>query len=312
MQHCRICGGESDLSVLATERMFGLGGEFWYDQCGRCGCVQLRDVPADLGRYYGPGYYSFDEPGQASRPRLAYRRIRDALLFGRARWLGFLAAPVLPPRVASPRRWFRRTGVTSRSRVLDVGCGIGLLLRRLADEGYDRAMGVDPFIREDVEYGGRLLVRRAPLEDVEGTYDLVMFHHSLEHIAEQRETMAKASALLRPGGYCLVRIPIAGSWAWEEYRDRWVQLDAPRHLFLHTVTSIRILAESAGLRLESLEYDSMGFTLEGSELYRRDRPLTELASAGCTPEQRRAFERRARALNAEHRGDQAEFYLRKD
>ena len=39
--------------------MFGHRDRFTAGECGRCGCVQLLDPPADLGRYYGPGYYSF-------------------------------------------------------------------------------------------------------------------------------------------------------------------------------------------------------------------------------------------------------------
>ncbi|MBA3672023.1 MAG: class I SAM-dependent methyltransferase, partial [Gemmatimonadaceae bacterium] len=197
------------------------------------------------------------------------------------------------------------------SRILDVGCGQGLLLQRLVDAGFDGAIGIDPFIAADARYAGRILVKRGTLDEMDGTFDLVMFHHSLEHIGSQRDTLARAAELLRDGGHCLVRIPVADSWAWEEYRDRWVQLDAPRHLFLHSVNSLRQLAESVGLQLDRVVHDSTAFAMEGSELYRRDRPLTGLPSAGFSPEQRRAFGRQARELNASGRGDQAAFYLRK-
>lgn len=312
MSICGICGStERDLSLRATERMFGGGGEFWYDRCGACGCVQIREVPDDLSAYYGAGYYSLDEPEVPSVRRRAYRRLRDALLFGRARRAGFLVAAFMPTRLAQQREWFRRAGVSRKSYILDVGCGIGLLLRRLVDEGYEHAEGVDPFIGGDITYRGRTLVRKASLAGMTGSFDLIMFHHSLEHITEQRETLRGVATLLRAGGVCLVRVPIVGTWAFEHYRDRWVQLDAPRHVILHTEASVRCLAESAGLVLERVDHDSTAFTFLGSELYRRDVPLVELPRAGYTAGQRREFERRARRLNAARQGDQAAFYLRK-
>lgn len=54
--------------------MFGFGGEFIYFQCGRCGCLQTKAVPADLSRYYPPHYYSFHlqaVPQRGLKARLA-------------------------------------------------------------------------------------------------------------------------------------------------------------------------------------------------------------------------------------------------
>lgn len=308
---CRVCGGRTEPAVIATERMFGMGGEFAYDRCADCGCVLLREVPATLPAYYAADYYAFAEP-EAPRPlRQAYRRVRDSMLFGRVRYLRPMLAPFLPRRVLEVGEWFARAGVSRDARLLDVGCGVGLLLRRLVDEGYRYATGIDPFIAEDIQYRGRTLVRRATLDQVEGTYDLIMFHHSLEHIEDQRGTMDTVARLLVPSGCCIVRVPTVSSAAWERYQDRWVQLDAPRHLVLHSVQSLETLARRAGLRLERVVYDSTGFQFEGSELYRRDATLRELDGPAFSRWQRWMFALRARRLNAQGRGDQAAFYLRK-
>ncbi len=311
MKACRVCGGATEFAVEATERMFGLGGQFRYDQCRACGCVQLRDVPADLERYYASDYYAFADPAPASRWRRLYRRSRDAVLFGRARALGGFLAPILPSHFTGIRQWLSITGTSRRARILDVGCAAGLLLRRLVDQGFDRAAGVDLFVGEDIAYRGRRLVQKATIHDVPGPYDLIMFHHSLEHIQDQLATMMRAAELLAPGGWCLIRIPTVSSFAWEEYRDRWVQLDAPRHLYLHSLESLARLATRAGLRLERVVFDSTAFQFMGSELYARDRPLAELDSTAFSRVQQLEYSRDARRLNRESRGDQAAFYLRK-
>ena len=308
---CGICGGAFDLAIEATERMFGKGGEFWYDRCNTCGCVQLRNIPASLADFYANDYYAFAEPARPTGGRRVYRRLRDAVLFGRLRALRKLVVPILPRRVSEVGEWFARTRSGRNARILDVGCGVGLLLRRLVDAGYAHVDGVDPFVDADIAYRGRVLVRKAWLGDIEGVYDLIMFHHSLEHIADQAETMRHVARLLAPGGHCLIRIPTVSSYAWEEYRDRWVQLDAPRHLYLHSVNSLERLAGRAGLRLEGVVYDSTDFQFAGSELYRRGATLQELNGQAFSRMERWRFLWRANRLNARKLGDQAAFYLRK-
>ena len=56
---CKICSNVSgNILFSAKEMMQGLGEKFTYLECGACGCVQLRDVPKDMSKYYSNGYYS--------------------------------------------------------------------------------------------------------------------------------------------------------------------------------------------------------------------------------------------------------------
>jgi hypothetical protein len=109
-------------------------------------------------------------------------------------------------------------------------------------------------------------------------------------------------------------VRVANSVAWERFGTDWVQLDAPRHYYLHSIKSLVLLANRAGLDLASIEYDSTGFQFVGSELYRRQIPLRESDGAPSrlfTGKQLRQFEADARRLNRLGRGDQAVFCFRK-
>ena len=124
--------------------------------------------------------------------------------------------------------------------------------------------------------------------------------------------------LLKPEGVALVRIPVADSWAWRHYGADWVQLDPPRHLFLHTRRSMDLLAAAAGLKVERVVHDSTAFQFWGSEQYRRGIPLQDPRSYARNPRasafsagEIRTFEARAAELNACGEGDQACFYLRR-
>jgi hypothetical protein len=121
--------------------------------------------------------------------------------------------------------------------------------------------------------------------------------------------------LLAPGRQVLVRIPVAAA-AWEEYGPDWVQLDAPRHFFLHTERSMEILADRAGFRVRNVIYDSSESQFMGSEQYRMGIPLRDPrsyrvnpANSVFTPVQVAAYRERAMALNREHKGDSACFFL---
>lgn len=39
--------------------MFGFRDEFTYFECSKCGCIQIIEIPRNMGKYYTPNYYSF-------------------------------------------------------------------------------------------------------------------------------------------------------------------------------------------------------------------------------------------------------------
>ncbi len=100
------------------------------------------------------------------------------------------------------------------SRVLDVGCGDGRLVDRLAAQGLD-AVGVDPnapasprLIRERIEDAGSI-----------GRFDAACAVMALHH-AELESVLAAIERLLRPGGRLFV-----DEFSWEAYDERaseWV------------------------------------------------------------------------------------------
>lgn len=202
--------------------------------------------------------------------------------------------------------------------ILDVGCGAGVLLDFLRELGFKNLLGIDPYNQEDIQYPNGLRILKRTIHEIGDKWDLIMFHHSFEHVPDPLETLQRVSGLLKPGGLCLIRIPTVSSYAWKHYGVKWVQLDAPRHFFLHSLESIKILAGKSGLELSSLAYDSTSFQFWGSEEYLRDIPHRDGRSYNMNPRQSifskkeiAAFAKRAGELNAASQGDQAAFYLRK-
>jgi len=112
-------------------------------------------------------------------------------------------------------------------------------------------------------------------------------------------------------------VPTVSSAAWDRYGTDWVQLDAPRHLYLHSHRSLALAAAQAGLKVAALACDSTSFQFWGSEQYRRDIALNDATSYAVDPGASifsvgdiARFEADAQRLNRERRGDQIDALLR--
>lgn len=321
---CQVCGTSTGKTVAAREMMYGTREPFHYFECDGCGCLQLTDVPADLSPYYPQDYYSFAEVGQIparSGLRAWCNARRNAgSIFGHD-VVSWLLSRLRPEPDFSPiARLLRPTRVRSLdAKILDVGCGAGNLLSEMADAGFQRLVGVDPFAAPRTDAGGRLQIHACSLEKLGDTnFDFVMSHHSLEHMADQIGTLRQIRRVLKSNGECVIRIPVASSGPWGRYREHWVELDPPRHLVVHTQRSFETAAKDAGLEIYHVKYDDTAFAYWGSELYNAGIALIDPDTRKCRPplskfthEQINDFEAISQVANANQTGGRAAFYLRK-
>jgi len=308
----------------------GLREEFEYFECSKCGCLQIAEVPPDLSKYYPENYYSYLVDGPSLvHPRNGIRAARAKLIikilshhyFSNKNALGEWLTKRSSLAGDYPL-WVRNKKLNlrlhSNSSFLDVGCGKGKLLLDLSVLGFSNLLGIDPFLKEDVIYHNGVRVLSKNLDQLSQEFDLVMLHHSFEHMPDPLTTLRKAYDLVKPGHFLLVRIPLAGSYAWRKYGINWVALDAPRHLYLHTTESMQILASQTGFEIVEVVYDADGFSQWGSELYLRDIPLTDERSPWVNPrqdtfskEELAKFTALDEELNRTGEADCAAFYLYK-
>jgi hypothetical protein len=255
--------------------LIGLRETFEYITCGACGCLQIAEIPSNISKYYPNNYYSL-QVAEKKKSRFLRDYIRKSVALYNIQGKGligwFLAFFKNPDPI---HLVYRRVGLKISDRLLDVGGGAGTHVLSLLRIGFRRVMSVDPYISGDVLNGDALIAKKSELYDIHGRYDLITFHHSLEHMAGQAKILKKAGELIGQEGRILIRIPTVTSTAWEKYKTNWVNLDAPRHFYLHSHSSIKLLAKKVGLKVLDFWCDSISMQFWGSEQYIKDIPLTD-------------------------------------
>ena len=299
---CRICGSLDEHPLFhPKEAKVGTWESYEYFQCKSCSTLQITSIPEDLSTYYS-NYYSGD-PVASPRPlKQRLKILRDRYeAFGHGAIGCLLSILVSRNAVLRPLSCLH---LSASTRILDVGCGAGGLLRDLQAAGFNHLLGVDPFIKQDLYFPPGLTIRKCTLEEVNSPWDLVVINHVFEHLPEPRSILSAVSKLLTPGGHCLVRIPTVSSYAWRKYRTNWCQLDAPRHLYLYSLGSITRLAAEFGFVPVRTVFDSREFQFYGSDRIKRGVPLTEKSDGSDRWFLVSRWQRlKASYLNARHRGD---------
>ena len=232
---CGICGGVLELRYLGSTGP-PEPGDFapschrpraWGDlyRCRECGTVQQPSLPggdglADLYRDMGDSDYLAEERGRRAT----------------ANWLLDLVERRRAP-----------------GRMLEVGCGHGLLLDEARRRGWE-TLGLELSERSASWARERLglEVLEQPLESLDpredGTWDAVLMVDVLEHLEDPVAALDRCRALLAPGGVLCVVTPDPSSPTAGAAGQRWWGY-LPAHTFLVPRKTLRELLSAGGLTL---------------------------------------------------------------
>jgi SAM-dependent methyltransferase len=293
---CPVCGATAaDVLFTSPDRQHATPGTYTYCRCRSCRTVfqDPRVVPHDLGLCYPADYMPYaeeDPPAPAPRrlagPRDALRRALQSHVRGEP-----LAGPwrVLAPLLAASRRLrelaffslldelLPRAGHGRKG--LDVGCGAGKLMATLGAVGWEMD-GVEwnAEAAEVAAHATRGRVWAGDFREVDlprGAYDLVLFNHVFEHLADPRGALGRAAELLRRDGRAVIVYPNPESFGARTFGPDWFPWEAPRHLVLPTRGALGRLAADLGWGSFHARTDARAaaYYLKNSRAYRARRPL---------------------------------------
>lgn len=321
---CPACNDlYEDVPLLYTrEMMMGTKEVFAYRECKACGTLQLDNAPENTVAYYTTNYYSttrFNERLFQPRWKAFLKSYRDYFSIT-GRGLPGRCIGLAMPNKATELQNFRHLQLKKWMKIMDVGCGAGKIPYIFRNAGFKNIVGIEPFIPQDIQYHNGLLIRKGFLsEQTEQDVDLIMFNHSFEHLSDPDAHLKAVHRMLRQGGKLLIRIPTVSSFAFENYREHWVQLDAPRHHLLYSIKGIECIAQRHNFTLERVISEGTAFQFIGSEQYKLGIPMYgdprswfEGNTSLFSKAQLTQFRLKAQALNTEGRGDAISVTFRKE
>jgi SAM-dependent methyltransferase len=224
-KRCDLCGCDQFevLSRLDRRRQ-----PLVTEVCTRCGLVSHQKIPTEeeLAAFYATEYRWQYHREITPSPRRVMRAWRNGQRIYRQ------VAPWLAPR----------------SRVLEIGAGIGCTVKVFEQEGHD-ATGIEPndgfqtYSRQRL----RAEVTRHYLADLppQPINDLVLLVHVIEHFRSPRTAMEQLHKLIRPGGLLYVECPNLGAVATREKTFHFA------HIHNFTPGTLMLLARHTGFEVEN-------------------------------------------------------------
>lgn len=211
--------------------------------CVNCGITQTYPVPSanDISQVYDENYYT--STGAKFNP----------VIEAWSRWAG---------RSRARKLLARSKAKDSPLKVLDFGCGRGVLLEGFRAEGHT-VLGIE---RSDSGFDCLPDVSSKSLQELIAAgsqFDIIVIWHVLEHLDEPENTIAEIHRLLADDGKLYVEVPNFGSIQARFFRSHWFHLDIPRHLTHFTSTSLEKLMARNGLKVTQLKTFSFDQNLYG-------------------------------------------------
>ena len=212
-------------------------------ECKACRLLRLepRPSPEELRNYYPVNYWYAPQTDTASRLEESYRRF------------------VLRDHVNFVLRALADAG--EKGTIVDVGCGGGLFLKMLGEQGY-HGIGLDNSTAAASlawkSNGVPAVCGDLPQSPVgPGTCTAVTMFHVLEHLSDPIAYLESVRELLLPNGRAIVQVPNASSWQFLVFGEHWNGLDVPRHLINYREKDLEKLLDHCGFEVVRRKHFSL-------------------------------------------------------
>jgi 2-polyprenyl-3-methyl-5-hydroxy-6-metoxy-1,4-benzoquinol methylase len=256
---CHVCGsaGESLYNAL-PDRLFGASGLWNIVQCANPDCRLLWLNPAptetDIIKAYHT-YYTHHDDVELSRRKQWMQSIYLENKYRYPSQLTFIQKLIggIALLDVTQLSWFDAQTMylpyQSNGKVIEVGCGSGGTLARMASHGWQvEGVDLDPAAVQRAREKG-LKVHVGTLEGqsyANNSFDAVTMSHLIEHVHDPRKLLLESYRILKPGGTLVVLTPNNLSIGHRLFRKDWRGLEPPRHIHVFNIPSILRLMNEVG------------------------------------------------------------------
>jgi 2-polyprenyl-3-methyl-5-hydroxy-6-metoxy-1,4-benzoquinol methylase len=268
---CFICGSSGELYYQdLRDRLFSAPGFWSFKLCSNaeCGLMWLDPMPVeeDIWKAYSRYYTHQDNFSKNTWIKRTYRRAQQSLLAhyygyrnGKSPLYDWVIGSLIyfhPGRLADTIFSVFYLNALPHGRLLEVGCGSGLMLKAMQDRGWD-VVGVDPdpiAIKNAKSKG--LIVYQGILTDQKfknDSFDAIALSHVIEHVPDPLSLLKECERILKPGGHLVLITPNTNSLCHQLYKTDWRSLEPPRHLYIFNLETLKQLSRKAGFQNIKME-----------------------------------------------------------
>lgn len=154
-------------------------------------------------------------------------------------WRGYFA-----PILAAVRKH------KTNGRLLDVGCGPGLMVKMAGEQGY-HATGVEINVRS-AQYAREQLGLDVHIGDVKhasfskGEFDIAILSHVLEHLSDPIGVFEEIARVMKPDGIVVIEVPNKNGLQAKLLRDRWSGWAPFMHVWQFDPDTLRTTVQTLG------------------------------------------------------------------
>lgn len=215
--HCNLCGSKDTDDLSAVKDWASDKSEiFILQKCRNCGLIFLNPRPKkeEMVKYYK----------KVSFPK-------DGLVSYKVKQVNFK---------------------DKNGEICDVGCGRGFFLKEMQKKGWD-VLGIE-ISSEACKFADEILKIKVFNGEVENanlsnnSFSCITLWHSLEHLPDPSRVLKILYEALKPSGRLVITLPNIESIQARLFKDKWFHIDAPRHLYHFSPSSLTNLLNKIGFK----------------------------------------------------------------
>lgn len=134
-----------------------------------------------------------------------------------------------------------KQGIQKHHKILDYGCGAGVYVQYLRDQGYAHAVGYDPYVKAF-----------ADSQRLAESYDAVLAQDVIEHADDPSAMLSELLSCLKPDGLLYLGTPLANRIRLRDHARFAMSLHQPYHRHIFSLKALLQLTGAHGLRVTGL------------------------------------------------------------
>ncbi len=242
LANCPICNATAIGSFIkTTAQMHSNKKLFNFDQCAECKLVFLNPrVPLDqLKNYYTSHYLPY----------------RGAKAWGKFEYLVESSQRMLD--LKRVKRVRDAHIISSKSLILDVGCGKPSFLKACAQKLICQTMGIDfsdEGWKDQSAHFEELNLQVAEIKDLPSSLqpDVITMWHYLEHDYTPLENLRYLKSIAKPSTTLIIEVPNFDSTSRKKYGKDWAGWHTPRHISMFSPDNVELLLQKSGWKVSKL------------------------------------------------------------